>query len=687
MAEKSLITIQILDYFGSPIASAHYQVKNQKTGQLIAEGATNKLGKIVEISRDKGTILDVYLKNIFLNTMSKVKTVTLSKDRMLVTLHSQKVLLDIKTIENQGSSGGYKRKTYIVKKGDNLSDISKKNGTTVRALIQLNNLKDPDKLSVGQVIKLPVNIPATGNKTHTDKPKKTVPAGKRTIPKPVPTKKPSTSQPAKPKPKQSWWEDAADCVGGAASQAYEDGKKVLKGIEKTIDVTTQEAKKKLDQVYEEGKKQLDEVGKTLGKITTIEDRSQETTTPKTDTKNLCLKNPQCISSGKSELIREVNIRLAGFGGALPTDEFTELTATCIKQFQRDYMGVEETGKICGSVLVALDKFRDEYGIASYFNSMKCPCKKCSGFGSGRVGKYKYPTSKGTFEVDTNERPGMHRSLIWGFKAMRFYFSKMPNSNGYKINLVSSGYRCIDNNLIKKRATTNHMGNALDMQIIDSKNQTVKDNELENIVRKEWFCKYLNATMGWIPNSNRFGLELNRHGSNSWIHLDVREFTSKDYMATDLYAKTVEDLNGKHLREQFKNDIEIQKTYICAGEIGKATADDTNPNERIEVSQLTCSSQGILFIKDWEGIKLDKGKNNSYYYNDSAGYCTVGWGHLVGKASCRSLGFTADVSYIPIAKAEELFKKDLISHEKLIKKFLKYHYFNMNMMHYYHYVLM
>ncbi|MCR6569978.1 peptidoglycan-binding domain-containing protein [Acinetobacter baumannii] len=110
--------------------------------------------------------------------------------------------------------------------------------------------------------------------------------------------------------------------------------------------------------------------------------------------NICKTNPQCISSGKSELIREVNIRLAGFGGALPTDEFTELTATCIRQFQRDYMGVPDTGKICGSVLAALDRFRDEYGIASYFESMKCPCKdygggkQCNGFGAGRTKQYK-----------------------------------------------------------------------------------------------------------------------------------------------------------------------------------------------------------------------------------------------------------------------------------------------------------
>ncbi|MEC3875469.1 hypothetical protein, partial [Chryseobacterium salviniae] len=43
----------------------------------------------------------------------------------------------------------------------------------------------------------------------------------------------------------------------------------------------------------------------------------------------------CIKKGdKSELIREINIRLAGFGGNVPTDEFTDRTEKMIKQFQR-----------------------------------------------------------------------------------------------------------------------------------------------------------------------------------------------------------------------------------------------------------------------------------------------------------------------------------------------------------------
>lgn len=44
--------------------------------------------------------------------------------------------------------------TYIVKKGDTLSSIAKKYDTSVSALVSLNNLSNPNKISVGQVIKI-----------------------------------------------------------------------------------------------------------------------------------------------------------------------------------------------------------------------------------------------------------------------------------------------------------------------------------------------------------------------------------------------------------------------------------------------------------------------------------------------------------------------------------------------------
>ena len=46
-------------------------------------------------------------------------------------------------------------RTYTVKKGDTLSEIAARFGTTVKVLQELNDIKDPRLLQVGQVLKLP----------------------------------------------------------------------------------------------------------------------------------------------------------------------------------------------------------------------------------------------------------------------------------------------------------------------------------------------------------------------------------------------------------------------------------------------------------------------------------------------------------------------------------------------------
>ncbi|WP_339174428.1 LysM domain-containing protein [Anoxybacillus sp. FSL W8-1294] len=43
---------------------------------------------------------------------------------------------------------------YIVKKGDALTKIAKKYGTTVQNLVKLNNIKNPDLIRVGQKLRV-----------------------------------------------------------------------------------------------------------------------------------------------------------------------------------------------------------------------------------------------------------------------------------------------------------------------------------------------------------------------------------------------------------------------------------------------------------------------------------------------------------------------------------------------------
>lgn len=570
MVNKSLATIQILDLLGNPISKVRYEVKNSKTGQHVVRGFTNSKGCLYEIQRDKGTVLDIYVKSLFGIGMKKVQTFTMSKDRMLVTVTSPKILLDLKTVDNNGSQGSYKRKTHTVKKGETLSSIAQKYQTTVRALERLNRIKDANRISIGQVIKLPVNTPATGNNISTNK-------------------KTSAQSLEKSKTEDKKVATTADT-----------------GIAATFEEYQRKAVEKLNEWYEEGKKALSE----SVKIDITEDRSQESGTPKTNTTNFCENNPECISKGQSELIREVNIRLAGFGGALPTDEFTPLTAQCIKQFQRDYMGVPETGKICGSVLVALDKFYYEYPIANVMAKASCPCGECSGYGRNRR------NTKSGFNT-ANEYPGLHRSLIWILKALNFYLKNEFKSKGLEVAYIESGYRCIDDNNKKGRTTVNHMGLALDIHIKKNGKRTKAIEDVE-FVRKEIMAVKMGASEE--RSSDKIYLEPTKfksgaNGATTWVHFDVTRFSSI-YFNDEYFKKEIKDLNGKPIVEIAKS-LNINSIFNCAGiivntsSISKIT-DQTIDDLVKELGDAIASGEGSY--EAWnagapEGKRVKYGKMN------------------------------------------------------------------------------
>ena len=51
-------------------------------------------------------------------------------------------------------SAGYGYPTYIVRRGDNLTVIAWRNGTTVWALMQCNNIRNPNRIYAGQVLRI-----------------------------------------------------------------------------------------------------------------------------------------------------------------------------------------------------------------------------------------------------------------------------------------------------------------------------------------------------------------------------------------------------------------------------------------------------------------------------------------------------------------------------------------------------
>ncbi|RZJ70727.1 hypothetical protein [Flavobacterium sp.] len=272
----------------------------------------------------------------------------------------------------------------------------------------------------------------------------------------------------------------------------------------------------------------------------------------------------CIKVGdKSEVVREINIRLSGFGGNIPTDEFTTRTETTIKNFQKDYMKISPTGKVCGNTLKAIDEFGTKYNYT--FSQSACTCGVCTGYGDGS-NKGEYTGTTHTEMYHKYEYPGIHRSMFWALKALMFYMEK--DGGTYTLNKISSGYRCREDNRKNGRSSTNHMGKALDLHFNKNGNRTREVADIEAI-RADFFVKYLGAQYSW-PAANKFSLETTAQGANTWVHYDVRSFEAT-HLEDKYFAKTDAAVKGEPMTAVAVSNNLVQ-TCQCQGEGNNAAAE-------------------------------------------------------------------------------------------------------------------
>jgi GH24 family phage-related lysozyme (muramidase)/plastocyanin len=375
----------------------------------------------------------------------------------------------------------------------------------------------------------------------------------------------------------------------------------------------------------------------------------------------------CIKTGDvSELVREINIRLAGFGGLVPTDQFTAETRKGVIQFQRDYMKIEPTGQVCGNTLKAIDEFAEKYKFS--FNELKCKCSNkgnevinviskikevnnCTGFGDGsNEGVYLNNTTSEKF--NRYEHPGIHRSVLWGLKASIFYLSKTECV--YKFKAISSGYRCRNHDEFHKKQTTNHMGKAIDIHYNNAEGDRANKVTDMNSIRKDIFEKYLDAKY-W--KANKFGLESAEVGATSWVHFDVREFNEK-YLEDKYFVKEESELLGEKI-SLLANKIVLN----CSGSdcLKCNTSNNKGQTERVDPKTLSISDKGIKFIKEWEDFKAN-------VYNDSEDYCSIGYGHLIEKRRCELILIPDEFKNgITEEEAMVLFTKRLKTFENSIRR--------------------
>lgn len=573
-------------------------------GKIVAQGVTDGQGRIQQFASQLGKEVSVQVEHFTTGTMTQIHQLTPWNEKMSIKLVSGKVKYLTQLAPDKGSPGEYRRKTHVVVSGDTLSALAAKNGTTAQAIAALNGIAVESMLRIGQVLKVP-----SGKSSAAPVAAKTV--SPPTTHTPAPVVVPANVPP----------------------------------------------------------------------VTQVSEDRGENGTPKVTVALQC-NQQSCIKLGdKGPLIEELNIRLMGFGNTIsaPTawNEYTAKTEGAVKQFQRDYMGVAETGKVCGAFLFGLDDFRVKYPV--HLAQMKCQCGKCDGFGNGQLDS----ALAGVFTDAQHKKPrpgveypGMHRALLWSFRAALFYVHAKDKALNYKFFRISSGYRCwYDNagylngqaNKKKKLNTTNHMGNALDLQFLRGNSNTRCQGSDVDLLREKIFIARMGAQLNWDLR-NKLSLEpaklINgKSGATSWVHLDVRSLFSR-YLDNRYFASHQAAADGDPMVEMAKREGRI--SLLACGGLQPPIAQPTPvSSDRVPASSLSISNKGLDFIKGWEKLKLKP-------YDDSHGYCTIGWGHLVGgKQSCRSL--VDDPEYEQIkggiteAQAAGVLRFDLFSAEQEVRQ--------------------
>jgi GH24 family phage-related lysozyme (muramidase) len=233
--------------------------------------------------------------------------------------------------------------------------------------------------------------------------------------------------------------------------------------------------------------------------------------------------------------------------------------------------------------------------------------------------------------------------------------------------VESGYRCHNHPIYKSKKTTNHCGKALDIHYnILSTGKRTRSTDDMNKIRKEIFNKYLGAKWDWKNGDDIFYLESSTVGATTWIHLDVREFSQKN-LVKKYFIKDNLALNGKSI-VQLAKELGYAETCACFSEKAIATEVDSEikSGDRVDPKTLKTSKKGIEFIKAWEGTNIIAGKHKPY--NDSEGFCTIGYGHLIDYKKCEQITLTPEFANgIPENKAVELFQGRLVEFEKAIQR--------------------
>jgi GH24 family phage-related lysozyme (muramidase) len=206
-----------------------------------------------------------------------------------------------------------------------------------------------------------------------------------------------------------------------------------------------------------------------------------------------------------------------------------------------------------------------------------------------------------------------------------------------------------------------MGNALDLQFRHGNSTgNCVGQDLENL-RQKIFVNRIGAQMRW-KHKNQAALEATSDGATSWVHVDVREY-GVAFKKDKHYAVTQGGVDGEPLVDMARR-AGLLTLLNCGGIASRVPERQT---DRLPIDTIQLSDKGLEFVKGWE-------KFGPKPYNDSKGYCTVGYGHLLDYTSCENMASDPSSEYhafkngITEQRATDILRSDV---EKAVDEVRKY----------------
>lgn len=157
--KQTLIQILFVDLKNQPFKSLYHEVRKSGEKYALSAGNSDAQGLGVWIKQPAGTHLDIVVKHPITKKMIPVHQYIIVPDKKGKMRIQAPFYIEekVKLQPREGEQGDYLRKTHTVKKGETLTSIAKHYGTDWQILFQLNRdkIKDPDKIGVGETIKIP----------------------------------------------------------------------------------------------------------------------------------------------------------------------------------------------------------------------------------------------------------------------------------------------------------------------------------------------------------------------------------------------------------------------------------------------------------------------------------------------------------------------------------------------------